>query len=80
MTEILPVEVYLTPGQAAKKLGVGVRTIQRWEKESKMPVAILINDSKRFINSEIDAMIRQQNPARLMNSVASEAASFVERL
>ena len=80
MSELVPVEVYLSPGQVAIKLSVSVRTIERWEKADKLPPSVLLNDQKRFINSEIDAMIRQQNPARLMNSVASEAASFVERL
>ena len=80
MSDLIPVEIYLSPSQAATKLGVSVRTIERWVKDQKMPKPIKINDNPRYINSEIDAMVRHQNPERLINSVASEAASFVQGL
>ncbi|MEY8251442.1 MAG: helix-turn-helix domain-containing protein [Colwellia sp.] len=80
MQDIKSVEIYLSPAQAAKKLGVTTRTIERWKLAGKMPQPISINGNPRYLNSEIDAMIRQQNPGRFIDTVTSEAESFVQGL
>lgn len=39
---------YLTPGQAARMLGVSPKTINRWANEQRIPCAMTLGGHRRF--------------------------------
>jgi excisionase family DNA binding protein len=39
---------YLTPGQAARMLGVSPKTINRWANEGRIPCAMTLGGHRRF--------------------------------
>ena len=54
-------EQALSTGQAAKRLGISVRTIYRWEAVGRLvPVARLHSGQRRFSSRDIDALLRSR--------------------
>ncbi|MCL8207486.1 MAG: MerR family DNA-binding transcriptional regulator [Actinomycetia bacterium] len=53
-------EQIFSTGQAARRLGVNVRTIYRWEKASLLHPIRLPNGQRRFFQREIDALLRKR--------------------
>ncbi len=65
------VDQYLSIGQAAKKLGVSVDTVRRWEKTGKLRAFRLDGKNRSFLTHDIDAL-------RLGESISiKKAASYL---
>lgn len=41
-------EAYLTPGQAARILGISPKTVNRWANEGRIPCAMTLGGHRRF--------------------------------
>ena len=55
-------ERVLSTGQAAKRLGISVRTIYRWEAVGRLvPTARLQSGQRRFSSRDIDALLRSRS-------------------
>lgn len=39
---------YLTPGQAARMLGVSPKTVNRWANDGRIPCAVTLGGHRRF--------------------------------
>ena len=46
---------FLTPGQAARILGVSPKTVNRWANEGRLPCAVTLGGHRRFRPSVIAA-------------------------
>ena len=52
-------ERMLSTGQAAKRLGISVRTIYRWEAAGRLvPITRLGSGQRRFSSRDVDALLR----------------------
>ncbi len=47
---------YLTPGQAARILGVSPKTINRWANDGRIPCSVTLGGHRRFRSDVIAAM------------------------
>jgi excisionase family DNA binding protein len=47
---------YLTPGQAARILGVSPKTVNRWANEGRVPCALTLGGHRRFRVDVIQAV------------------------
>jgi excisionase family DNA binding protein len=51
----------LTPGNAAKILGVDAKTLVRWAREGRVPTyAITLGGHRRYLRSDIEALVDGQ--------------------
>ncbi len=74
-------------GQAAKGLGVAVRTIYRWQAEGRLvPITRLRIGQRRFSSRDVDALLRLERPNQercaakaLVSSEKQAAAGQLER-
>lgn len=53
----------LTIAHAARVLGVGTRTLERWTEDGLVPVFRLPNGHRRFRRSEIESLLTRDNAA-----------------
>ena len=52
-------EQMLSTGQAAKRLGISVRTVYRWEASGRLvPITRLGSGQRRFSSRDVDALLR----------------------
>ncbi len=47
---------YLTPGQAARILGVSPKTVNRWANDGRLPCAVTLGGHRRFAADVIAAV------------------------
>jgi len=47
---------HLTPGQAARMLGVSPRTVSRWADEGRLTHLVTLGGHRRFLREEIEAI------------------------
>ena len=48
MTGVSADPAYLSPGQAARLLGVSPKTVNRWANEGRIPCAVTLGGHRRF--------------------------------
>ena len=53
---------FLTPGQAARILGVSPKTVNRWANEGRLPCAVTLGGHRRFRPSVIAAAASSMGP------------------
>jgi excisionase family DNA binding protein len=54
-------ETMLSPGEAAARLGVTVKTLARWARERRLPFIVTPGGHRRFRETEVDRL-RQLDP------------------
>lgn len=52
---------YMTAGEAARRLHVSPKTINRWANEGRIPCIVTLGGHRRFREADIDAALRQMN-------------------
>ena len=60
-------EVYLSRGEAARRLGVPPRTIQQWARDGKIPCIRTFGGHRRFAAHDLDAaadLAKKRRPRR----------------
>ena len=66
----------LSTGQAAKQLGISVRTIYRWEAVGRLvPVTRLHSGQRRFSSRDIDALLRSRSGGKERCGVYARVSS-----
>lgn len=50
--------IWLTPNEAAKQLGVTVRTLHRWEAEGRIAPRRTPTNHRRYDQAEVDQLLR----------------------
>jgi excisionase family DNA binding protein len=50
---------WLTPHEAAKRLGITVRTLHRWEQEGRVTPVRTPHNHRRYDAAQIDTILRQ---------------------
>ena len=69
-------ERVLSTGQAAKRLGISVRTIYRWEAVGRLvPTARLQSGQRRFSSRDIDALLRSRSGGKERCGVYARVSS-----
>jgi len=56
-------KAFLSAGEAARALGVSVKTIQRWDKAGLLPVIRTATNQRRIPASAIDSLLRERGSA-----------------
>lgn len=56
-SELVPDELWLAPRQAKQKIGVHTKTLQRWGEAGLITMIILPNNRRRYLSSDIDAIL-----------------------
>jgi excisionase family DNA binding protein len=49
---------WLTPHEAARRLGVTVRTLHRWEAEGRISTVRTPTNHRRYDQSDVDALLK----------------------
>lgn len=50
-------------GEAARRLGVSLDTLRRWDEEGKLRVVRTLGGQRRFYEADIAALLRGETPA-----------------
>ena len=63
---------YLSPGQAARLLGVSPKTVNRWANEGRIPCAVTLGGHRRF-RADVIAAVATSMGVDIANEVDAAA-------